>query len=285
MNWTYSVPVWGDWYVKTYLTRVLPYHERMGLEGRYIIHTNRAHDIEPHIGKLLDTCDVEFRGLPGSPDSYGTFGLCHAEAFRESEACLFLTADIAFTQDSAHVARTLVKEGAKLVAMHCMRTLSEPGDEPPFDPVGMNEWAVSHMHPAMKTCLYGRTPPSFKPVNIYFEDDGSFWTRGFHLHPFAAVRDKRRFDLSGTVDGTLVQAYWPTEAHVITDHGIAAVEFTPPNRGFDLSWNMDHPQYIADCMRDGAKAIHRHFFTHRIKLRGEPTGKFEDEAREIYSRL
>lgn len=285
MKWTFSVPVWGDWYVKTYLVRVLPYHERMDLEGRYIIHTNRAHDIEPHLGKIRETCEVELRTLPGSPDSYDTFALCHNEVFRESSACMFLTADMAFSEGAARVVREMVERGAKLIAMHSTRTLSQFGDEPPFDARGMNEWAVNHMHVQMKTCIWGRPPPSFKATNLYFEDGESFWTRGFHLHPLAAVRDSRRFDLSGTVDGTLVTAYWPNEAVVIRNHEIAALEFTPESRAFDLSWNHSHPQYVADCMRDGAKAIHRHFFTHSIALRGEPSTKYDDEAREIYARL
>lgn len=286
MNWTFSVPVWGDWHVKQYLDRVLAYHARMGLKGRYIIHTNRRTDIEPRLGVLKD-CEIDFRGLPGNPDSYQTFAECHAEAFRESQACLFLTADAAFSEGSFEVVRKAVEEqGKKLIAMCSLRTCSINGDDPPFDPKGMNAWAVQHIHLPLKTLVWGHRPPSLKPTNLFFEDGENFWSRGFHLHPIAAVRDGRRVDLSGTVDGALVTAYWPDETWVVQNHEVAGCEFTHESKfGGDLSWNLEHPQYIADSMRDGAKSIHRHFFSHKIALRGEPNAKFDDVAREVYARL
>lgn len=285
MNWTIACPVWGDWYVKQYLTRTLPYHKRMGLKGKYIVHTNQRAALEPHLDGL--GCEVEFRTLPADPSNYMTYAQCHNEVFRESQACMFLAADIALSEGSFEVVRAAVEDlDTKLVMMNVMRTVSETGDEPPYDPRGMNEWAIRHIHYPMKTCTWGRQPPSMKPVVIFFEDGENFWMRGFHIHPIAAVRDDRYFDLTGTVDGTLVTSYLPTECWVVQKQEIAGVDFTHESKlQGDVGWNMSDAMSVANIMRDGAKSIHRHFFCHKIAIRGEPTKKYDAVAREIYCRL
>ena len=273
MRWTVSVPVWGDWHVKTYINRVLWRHVLMGLDDcHYIIHTDAWGQINdcPAMKRLRKFCEVEYRPAPTGMVGHERMAECHRDAMSGAEAILFLMPDCVNSVDTFDFVKASKK---KLVVLGSVRTLSEPTDEIPLYGNYMADWSVTHMHPTWRGLIWGSPAGSaMQPTNIFFKSESGFWLHGFHLHPIAAVLEGRKSE--GTVDGAFVESFSRDDTFVVTDREIAQLEITNPEKDKGSnSWDISNPSAIANFMRGKATPMHQYFFRQRIMLSGSYNGE------------
>jgi hypothetical protein len=277
VNYTISIPVFGDWHTWTLLNYALPSHLAAGVEGRYIIHTDRPNVIAAYSGmdKLRERCDVEFRAA--DMDGYLGFSRDCLRAFLESECCFFLLPDLVIGSQSFEAAKKAIEGGKKMVACTGVRTVSDMESFPPFDNEGLARWSIEHMHPVGKRLFFG-AESWLSASNVYFGEGAHVWARCYHLHPFAAVNDGRPMSFKGTIDDDFVDRFKPEEIWVATNREVVFAEITHPSKFKEREKGggitMDVP-YIAACLRKRARPVHKFFFSHRISLSGTPDDSFE----------
>ena len=267
MNWTISVPVWGPWHTELFLKYALPSHLRMGLEGcKYIIHSDGESLVEiPQ--ELRNVCEVEIRPIRSSRSvhhKYRCMNECHGEAMKEAGAVMFLPPDCVV---SSNTRKVIEASGKKLVMACSLRTLN--GGEPPRDPEALNAWAAKHLHPNQRGWVWGNEwGTELIHSHVYFEDGENFWCHGFHLHPLAAVLD-RKYGSGKSVDSYLPSYYDPRETWVVSDCELAMAELSPADIFFGLERGPETVSSIVDSVKGKIKDRHLGFFKTAIRLRGQ----------------
>jgi hypothetical protein len=268
LRWTVSVPVWGQWHVKTYVERVLWRHVLLGLEDcRYIIHTDRWNEINeaPAMRRLRRFCEVVYRALPQRGTGHELMSACHADAMKDAEAIMFLMPDCMVSVEAFDFVRSC---GKKLVVLASLRTLSECKDDIPMHAPELAEWSVANLHPSWKGLIWGGREGA-PPTNLYFKSETGFWVHGFHLHPLAAVLDDSQRAVPGSVDGEFVNLFSKEDVYVVTNREVAQCEITSRARGVgEDCWDVSHPGAVASFMQSRANSMHQWFFEHRIMLAG-----------------
>jgi hypothetical protein len=286
MKFTFSVPLWGDWHVFTYLKHTLASHAAAELEGEYIVHTTKLGKrmLYGKIEHELPRCRVKY--IEVQPEaSYFQFSKYHQEAFDGSEACIFLQADAIISNGTFKAIRRAVDAGAKHVNCAGINCIDD-GSGIPFDS-SLNAWAVAHLIPTLAGNIWtqdGRDGENMmSPQTMFFRDGDAFWCHAFHHDPICMVNDHRGVNIVGsTLDWISPSFFSPAETAVLSGHEALVVEASPPHK-FDR-----HPRHtilnateIALQVRDKVLPAHVNLFAHPVPIIGEPTAKFDQLISDV----
>lgn len=286
MNFTFTVPVWGDWHLFQYLKTVLASHAAAQLEGRYIIHTTPLGHrmLKGKVEHELPGCKVEYVEVEPA-GTYFDFSKYHQEAFDGSEACVFLQADAVISNGTFAAIRTAIGRGAKHVNC-CGINAVEDGTQVPFDG-GLNKWAVEHLIPTLRANIWTGEGADglnmMSPQTMFFRDGAAFWCHAFHHDPIAMVNDHRGVKFAdSTLDWISPSFFTPGETAVLSGHEALVVEMSPPQK-FDR-----HPRHqilnateMALQVRDKVLPSHVNLFSHPVPILGEPTAKFDQLISDV----
>lgn len=263
MKWFVSMPVWGDWHQTILKNHVFPRLKKMGLEEcTFIIHTDEPQRVE----YLRELGDVVLKDKP-QHNGYAGMNQCHTEAIKmaQGHGILFLPPDCVLSVDAF---KRIKEAGHPLIMVCCLRTFG--GGEPPEDSEALNTWAVEQLHPNVKGWIWGhKVGTDVIPSNIYFQEGENFWCHAAHLHPLAAVLD-RKVGGGKSIDSYLAGAYNPRETWVVEDCEIAMVEITPEDKFKGLV--SGGPITVHDCAQRLQGKLHKHnkeFMLHAVRLRGK----------------
>jgi len=273
-DWLISMPAWGDRCVGAFVNTVLP-AIRAAANGRgrfrFLIHTDQSARISRAIGGDYQR---EFRPVPPGLNAHYSLGDANREALQDArpgEAVAFINADMVPSIECFAAAERRFDEGKRLIIMAATRTLSV---KPP--PVGASSihllsWCMENTHPSVRDCFWGEGFSSI-PWAVYFRGPGdSVVLHGFHLHPFAVVKDKRPIAFEGaTTDRDLVDACSRDEIHLVTSADEAAfAEMSPPERTFPKLSHVINIESISRWGRRNASETHRWMFSQPIAICGD----------------
>lgn len=265
LKWFVSVPVWGDWHREIFRKFVFPRHQKLGLEGcTYVVHTDDIGKVE--FVKDLP-CEVIFRSKKG--ESYQGMNQCHGEvlSMAQGHGILFLPPDCIPSTNAFMVVKKSVGLGKKLVMTASLRTFGS--EDVPEESKGLNDWAIEHLHPNQFGWIWGHKKGiNLTPSNIYFREGWNFWCHGAHLHPIAAVLD-RKIGGGKSIDSYLAGAYTEEETWIVSDSELAMCEITHRDKFSGLE---DAPLSVSNCIRRLKGKVHEHnkrFMLQRIALRGK----------------
>ena len=284
MNFTFTVPVWGDWHIFCYLKHTLASHAAAKLEGRYIVHTTALGKrmLKGKVEHELPGCAVEYV-IVEPQVNYFQFSDYHQEAFDGSEACIFLQADAVISNGTFKAIREAVGRGAKHVNCVGINTV---GDDPPFDAT-LNAWAVEHLIQTLRNNVWKGAGADgenmMSPQTMFFEDGPNFWCHAFHHDPICMVNDGRGVSIKGsTLDWISPSFFTPGETAVLSGHDALVVEVSPPAK-FDR-----HPRHaiynateIALQVRDKVLPSHVNLFSYPVAILGEPTAKYDQLIADV----
>lgn len=276
MRWLIGLPCWGLDYAKRLRNYALPalraaINATPGSQFRFLIHTN--------VQKLRDEwidndCLVEFRDVPNCGGGvYGVFGECHRQALADAkigEYVALLASDLVPSRECFSVAEKQFKAGKKLVMVAATRTLIDPEVGVP---VGASSrellaWAWRYKHPIIEQTVWGKGR-STVPATIYFENGQEVILRGFHLHPFAAVKTPNLTFAGSTSDKYLPEVYDDKDIYVVTGADeMALAEISPSERVFPTTAKLLGEDFV---VKWGRRATERHhwLFSHRVVIQGE----------------
>lgn len=269
MDWLIATPVWGERCIAAFIDRALPaiMSAGDGISGavRFVVHTDQPFRIMEALGKL----ERIIRPVPPGPNVHQCAGAANREALelaRPGEIVALINADMVCSREVFAAAEARFDAGKRMIMMAASRTA---GGDPPIGAASADllSWAMDNRHPAIAECFWG-TGRSSIPWCLYFEQGSDIVLHGFHLHPFAVMKD-RELRFNGTIDWDLANSYRQEEIHLVTDATEAAfAEMSPPERVFGL---FPKPLTVADIAhwaRHQATPLHRWLFSQRITMRG-----------------
>ena len=272
-DWLIALPCWGANYRKRFAdfcwpswqAALSPIRDRC----RLMLHTD-----DPSFCALFDGVEVILRPPPDNDrkNQHGAFSKAHREALafaKQGEIVAIQNADHMLSIEAFAAAEQRIATGKKLVMCAGTRTVGPLfGNPPPVLPAAeLLEWALHHAHTITQQSTYphGRCGVS---STLYFTDCDNTILRGFHLHPFAVLKD-RDLTFAGTVDRDLPDNFTTDEIHVVTDKNeLAQAEISPMTRHFALRPDAMTEGYLYGWALKHASEMHWHFFTHRIVLKG-----------------
>lgn len=269
MDWLITMPAWGARCLDSFVENALPAIDaaRHGISGkiRFIVHTDQPWLID----EVLQGYQRIIRPVPPSHNAHISFGDASREALeeaRDGECVAIINPDMVCSREIFAAAERRFAQGKRLIMMAASRTAG--GAPPPGAPSAeILDWTMQHRHPSIQECFWG-TGRSHIPWAIYFERGEEIVLHGFHLHPFALMKD-RNLAFEGTVDLDLPDNFKTDEIHVVTDRNEAAfAELSPPERIFSL---IPHPLTIDDVAQWAhyhARPMHRWLFSHQITIKG-----------------
>ena len=277
MNFTFTVPCWGDWHIFQYMKHVLASHAAAGLEGNYVVHTTAIGKrmLRGKIELELPRCKVTY--VEVKPEgTYFDFSKYHQEVFDNSEACMFLQADAVISRGTFQAVRDAVECGFKHINCAGVNCLDR-GDPVPFD-ASLNPWAVEHMIPTIRGNIWGTSEDMMSPQTLYFQDGGAFWCHAFHHDPICMVNDRRGVKFAdSTLDWISPSFFKPGETIVLSGHDALVVEISPPPK-FDR-----HPRHricnateIAMTVRGKVLPSHTNLFRTPVPITGTPTKRYAE---------
>lgn len=274
MNFTFSVPCWGDWHLFQYLKHVLHSHAEAKLEGFYRIHSTPI-GIKMLKGKVeyeLPNCQIEYVEV-NPQQSYFQFSEYHQQDFDNSEATIFLQADAMISQGTFAAIKSAVDNGKKHI--NCAGLNAVDDGEPIKD---FNSWGVKHLIPTIKGNIWGTSSSMMSPQTLYFQDGEAFWCHAFHHDPICMVNDKRGVKFGeSTLDWISPSFFTPEETTVLSGHDALVIEISPPNK-FDRhpKHNICNATEIAMTVRGKVLPSHTNLFRYAVPILGEPTKKYEE---------
>lgn len=267
-KWIIGVPVFGDYHAKQFSEVTLP-RLKACLAGfaspkqpvLWIIHTDRADEVNEWIPGA-----VTIKLKP--PMDYQRFVEGHKEVWEiaeDGDSVCFLCADIVPSKTAFFFADKAINEGAKAVVAAGIRTFAP---EPP--PIGANaeellEFSMKYPHKIVSDTFYG-TGGSENPTNVYFRKGDSVVLRGFHLHPFVAV--KRSTSFKGTVDDDLMEGFNEGEIYIIKNRELALVEMSPESKAQPCGCKPFNIDDMKKVFEQKAKGAHKYFLKHQIRILG-----------------
>lgn len=269
-DWLISTPAWGARCVDSFIERALPAIKAAlpGIIGevRFLIHTDQPFPFVEAMSGLR----FRIRPVPEGPSAWHQAGFANREALeiaRPSEAVALINADMVPSREVFAAAEQRFIQGKRMIMMAASRTL---GGEPPIGATSAEllDWTMRHRHPAIAECFWpaGR---SGIPWCTYFERGDDVALHGFHLHPFAVVKDRQLNFHGATIDWDLADNYDQKEIHLVTDKDEAAfAELSPPERVFGLTPQPLTVADIAGWARQQASPLHRWLFSQRITIKG-----------------
>ena len=202
-------------------------------------------------------------------NGYSGMNQCHGEviSMAKGHGVLFLPPDCVPSVNLFQEVKRSTAEGKKLVMVCCLRTFGNT--EVPEEPERLNSWAVDWLHPNMKGWIWGHSDGiDLIPSNIFFRNGDNFWCHAAHLHPVAAVLD-RKVGGGKSIDSYLAGAYTQQETWVVENCEIALAEITAENKFAGLK---EAPISVHSCVKRLAGKLHKHnkeFMLHAVRLRGE----------------
>ncbi len=275
MNWLVVIPCWGERHCDVFERVVFPAVVLAATKHsgtvRYLIHTT-AHDRD----RLQSVTHGYLRTLMLLPLEHNNFyqvlGACHKQALEyalDGECVAFINADMVPSVEIFSAAERRFATGKRLVVTTGTRTLDDTSAPPPIGAKSADLllWAWCHPHQWTIDCTWGKMHTRVPSV-VYFDREGFVNMHGFHLHPFALIKD-RALDFKWTIDCNLVNSYSCDEIHVVTDaHELSFAELSPRERSYG-----QYPEYYGiDKMIEWAKEtdeMQRWFFTHPIAIIGD----------------
>lgn len=269
-DWLISTPVWGARCVDAFVERALPAIKAAagGIGGRlrFVVHTDQPFALTEALAGL----ERVVRPVPPGPNAHHSAGLANREALdlaRPGECVAFINADMVGSVEIFAAAERRFAQGKRLIMMAASRTL---GGEPPIGAASADllDWTMRFPHPAIVECCWP-TGRSVIPWCLYFERGDDVVLHGFHLHPFAVMKDRHIAFQGATIDCDLADNFAREEIHLITDPTEAAfAELSPPDRVFPLIPQPLTATDVATWARYHATPLHRWLFGQRIGIRG-----------------
>lgn len=271
-EWLITTPVYGQYNWELFTQKTLPRIQNC-LEGfanehrrvRWIIHTDRTEEAA--------SMGIFDKIVPVSSEAnFMTFVNAHKEVWNgaaEGTRVCFLSADIIPSKESFFFADKMIEDHRhRAVVTGGIRTTAP---EPP--PIGADartllEFAMKWPNSIISDTFYG-TGHSMYPTNAYFfnADRTSCVQRGFHLHPFAVVKQASTFN--GTVDDDLLEGFDEQYICVVCDRQMALVE---QSTEFKTMPRLDRPFTMDDfnaCADHRARGTHKKFVRYQIRILGE----------------
>jgi hypothetical protein len=272
MNWLIAIPAWGQRCIDLFTRKALPAISaaRAGVTGdmRLIVHTDQPDAIFRALGQSFAGSMV--RPVPPGKSPHDSFGIAHRQALdlaANGECIAFINADMVGSVEVFAAAEDRFAAGKRMIMMAGSRTIG--GDAPiGARSADLLRWTMKQAHPAIKECFWG-TGRSGTPWAIYFQQGDDIVLHGFHLHPFAVLKD-RPLQFSGkTIDVDLADNFSWDEIHLVTDaHEAAFAEISPPERVFPLRPKVIGIADISEWARKHATPLHRKLFAQEIRIRG-----------------
>lgn len=287
-GWLISVPVWGSWYVETFIRSAWPALDlalgELKVHARLLIHTDSAEIIRPYVSRW----PVEFRKVQGT--SYEGLTASHADAINTAdigERVGLLNADLILSRNLFARCEQHIQSGAKAVVMEGVRTF--PTDEP--IPTGAHprevlSWALAHRHVIIDDLEWGRGESNLTSKLFFYGPGDSCVCRAFHLHPIA-IHKEREIRFKQTIDGDLLDTFDRSSIHVVTDaDDMAMLEISDPARRAPLQRGPMTVDRVVAWARRKASPMHRWLFEHPIVIQGSGLGCGDAEvADDILNRL
>lgn len=285
-GWVIAVPAWGERCRDLFLGPALDSHlaaiARLGhdyrgsVRVRYVVQTDAPEAVAKRLGNFELTLVP-----PPPPDApYLAFVAAHRHAIetaRDDERVALMNADMVMSIEALSASEARFRQGKRAIIAAGTRTKAplKPGrfsrkrfGPPPMWSRELLAWTMANAHPITRQCFWGEGRCHL-PWGVYFEQGPNVVLRGFHLHPFAVVKD-RDLPFKNTVDLALVDHYTRDEMHVVTDADeMALAEMSPPEKVFaDNEWPIDATAVFSWALR-GAGPTHWWNFGHRICIRGD----------------
>ena len=298
ISWHVIVPVWGGWHTRLFLEHCLP-AIRKAAEGishqwTLTVHTDRPKIILDAVGDLQASVQ---RIKPGE-NRYQTLGDLHRDTINErltGEAIAFINADMVPSREVFSAAEARFRQGKRLIMCAAPRTNANTFKPKPGVPGRhLATWAWWHRHDWISDCIYGEGHTKV-PSNIFFrrsipelhaESADRVVMHGFHLHPFALMKDHPLTFRGVTIDADLVDSVPRYRTHVVTDPDeLAFAEMSAPGHGFGSTKEKLGAGYAAYWARHNASAGHQWMFGHQIVIRGEKMQDAQDEADYILRQI
>lgn len=270
-DWLISVPVWGARCIDAFSGVVLPSLRvaiAAGISGqvRFIVHTDEPGKIE----QLLGSFAREIYPVPAGESFHHSAGAANRDALaraRPGECVALVNADMVASREVFAAAERSFAAGKRMIMMAASRTL---GGEPPVGAASAEllYWTMRRRHPAIAECFWGKGR-SGTPWAIYFECGSHVVLHGFHLHPFAVMKDRTLTFDGVTIDFDLADNYRQEEIHLVMDADEAAfAELSPPERVFPLRPDVISVESIARWASRRATPRHRWLFEQPIAICG-----------------
>lgn len=274
-DWLIAVPAWGERCLDAFLGVVLP-SLRLALLGtrghvRWVVHTDQPQRVQARFGK---NADLTLLPEPDGDKPHGQLGNANRDALsmaRIGEAVALVNADMVPSVEMFSAAERRFAEGKRCIVMTGTRTLSD--DRPPVGAASRDllKWAWDHQHPWIKGTTWG-DGKTRTPALIHFKRGDTVVLHGFHLHPFAVLKEQEITFPGITTDHDLIEKFPREQVHIVTSADEAAfAEMSPAERSFGERPNPIDATFVADWATRPNKttATHRWLFTHRICLCGE----------------
>ena len=273
-GWLIALPCWGRQYRKRFAKHCWPSWQAAllyrDLPARLLLHTD-----DPSFASLFDgVLPVEVRPppMPHRGSTHGAFADAHREALRDArmgEIVAIQNADHILSVEAFAAAERRIRLGKRLIMCAGVRTTGPLFGNPPpvMASADLLQWAMHHAHTITQQSTYPNGQSGVASV-LYFSDGDNTVLRAWHLHPFAALKD-RELTFEGTVDRDLPDNFLIREIHVVTDKDeLAQAEISPMTRHFALRPDAMTEDYLYRWGCENATDIHWHFFKHRIVLAG-----------------
>lgn len=291
--WVIAVPAWGDRYRELFLGPVLRSHMaaiarlkqdyRDSVRVRYVVQTDDA----VAVAKALNGCEFTIVPPPPPDAPYLAFVAAHRygiDTARPNERICLTNADMLLSVEALSACEARFRQGKRAIIAASTRTVApRPGrfSRGRFGPEPMKsrdllKYTMANAHKVIKACFWGEGKCHL-PWGVYFRQGDSIVLRGFHLHPFAVVRD-RDLSFQNTIDLALVDHFTHDEMHLVTDADeMSLAEMSGPDKTFDdNAWAIDTTAILSWALR-GAGPNHWWNFTHRICIQGDPADVTIDE--------
>jgi hypothetical protein len=270
-DWLISTPAWGDRCVKLACEVAIPaiklaLAQRSG-GHRFVVHTDQPE----RMGAVLRGSEHTLLPVPSGENSHYSLGNANRDAIRMArtgEAIAFINADMVPSIEAFSAAEHRFAEGKRLIMCASNRTLA--AEYPPIGARARNllRWGWEHRHPWIADCTFhaGRAAG---PTVVLFERNGNVVMHGFHVHPFAALKEwEFTFNLS-TTDHDLIDAFPRAQVHFVTDPDeLAFTEISPREREFGQQPHRLGVLNIAGFAKPYVSLSHRWAFGHQIVIIG-----------------
>lgn len=269
-RWLITVPTWGPRYVEAFTTYGFPSIQsalkRSGSKARFLIHTDSQNVLAGHLADY----DVIFRPIPKGRSPHDVLGDAHLAAIDladQGEALAFMCSDMVMSVEAFLVAEKRFAEGKRMIMNAASRTY---GAIPPVGAASRDllRWTMEHRHPITEQCFWGGS--SSVPWALYFQRGDNIVLHGFHLHPFACIKDRPLSFKGTTADFDLAACYERKEIHVVTDADeMSMCEVSPLSRMFPKRPLPTTVEDVGVWAFHHAIDIHRWFFReHGIVIAG-----------------
>lgn len=298
-GWVIAVPAWGEHHRRLFLGPALRSHMaaiarlkrdyRDSMRVRYVVQT----DDPVAVARALAGFEVTLVPPPPPDAPYLAFVAAHRHGLdnaRLGERVCITNADMVMSVEALSACEARFRQGKRAIIAASTRTVAPtmrrlPSNLNPFalgwdnlrgvvgpEPMTSRDllaYTMRRPHKVIRACFWG-TGRCHLPWGVYFRQGDNIVLRGFHLHPFAVVKD-RDLSFQNTVDLAMVDHFSREEMHVVTNADeMALAEMSGPDKTFDDNdWAIDTTAVLSWALR-GAGPTHWWNFTHRICVQGDP---------------